>query len=116
MNGGTHSKVLLGVLGGVLMGGLFGALLGTAAVSGTSDQKTTASPTPSYAESLERRYDCWTEVAPADMNGKLPGGVVVQYGRSAPRHETSDQAVGAALEHVFNGTHPQLTVLAFCRR
>lgn len=57
-------------------------------------------------------HGCWQGAAPHDMAGKMPGHAVVglhgqvRYGA---------QFVGPALDHVFKGTHPHLTVYGFCR-
>ncbi|MBO0845952.1 MAG: hypothetical protein J2P22_11120 [Nocardioides sp.] len=103
-----------GVLNGAFAGVVFGIVLGLA-VLGAWSAHLSSSPTPTYMQGLTRVYGCWNGEAPADMQGRLPGGVVVAYGPSV-RHQASDKAVGAALDHVFKGTHPHLTVLAFCRR
>lgn len=104
-----------GLLNGVLVGVAVGVVLGLAAMAAWTAHLD-ASSAPTYAQHLERHFGCWTGDAPADMHGKLPGGVIVRRGSTAERHESSDRAVGAALDHVFEGEHPGLTVLAFCRR
>ena len=67
----------------------------------------------SAAQRLLDRHDCWSDRAPADMAGRLPGHVVVSSGAGAPHY--SARMVGAALDHVFHGKHPGLTVHGFCR-
>ena len=68
---------------------------------------------PSAAQRLLDRHDCWSDHAPADMAGRLPGHAVVSLGAGAPHY--SARMVGAALDHVFHGKHPALTVHGFCR-
>lgn len=64
---------------------------------------------------LIEKHDCWTGEAPADVQGQLPGHVVVtRPGDEAPTYGGSD-AVARALAHVFDGKHPDLVVHAFCR-
>lgn len=65
--------------------------------------------------SLMDQHGCWSGDAPADMVGELPGHAVVTWpGDTAPSYD-GDRAVGAALGHVFDGTHPRLKVWGFCR-
>lgn len=57
--------------------------------------------------------DCWSGPAPADMEGKVPGHVVigdVDGVRIAGKH-----MVDLALRQIFNGEDHGLTVHGFCR-
>lgn len=62
---------------------------------------------------LMEEHGCWAGEAPPDMVGKIPGHVVVTV-----RHVTryaGPEMTGKALEHVFEGKYPALTVHGFCR-
>ena len=64
------------------------------------------------AERIIEARGCWTGQAPSDMEGQLPGHVVVtREGRTV----YSTAQVGPALEQLFEGTDHGLTVHAFCR-
>jgi hypothetical protein len=58
-------------------------------------------------------HDCWSGPAPKDMEGKIPGHVVVTTADGRLRY--SSRLVGPALEQIFNGVEHHLTVHAFCR-
>lgn len=74
-------------------------------------ERPTAKGSPQW---LVEKNRCWTGEAPADMVGKIPGHAVIRWeGEDAKLGGAN--AVGAALEHVFEGQHPNLTVYAFCR-
>lgn len=64
---------------------------------------------------LITKHGCWTGEAPADMEGVLPGHVVVtKDGATAPVYGGS-RLVGKALEQIFEGKNHNLTVHGFCR-
>src|SRR5688500_5950654 len=64
------------------------------------------------AEQIAEAHDCWTGQAPSDMEGRMPGHVVVtRKGRTV----YSTAQVGPALEQLFAGSDHGLTVHAFCR-
>ncbi|MDP3891238.1 hypothetical protein [Nocardioides sp.] len=66
-------------------------------------------------ELLLERHGCWSGQAPADMQGQIPGGVVVtRAGAAAPAYGGATM-VARALDHVFAGEHPDLVVHGFCR-
>lgn len=73
-------------------------------------------------EYLIEKHDCWTGAAPSDMEGVLPGHVVVTFpGAVAPTYG-GDKAVGIALEQLAHdevipgdGEDHGVTVHAFCR-
>lgn len=64
-------------------------------------------------EALVKQHDCWTGAAPADMEGKLPGHVVVSRG-VAPEYG-GRRLVDLALRQIFEGEDHGLTVHGFCR-
>lgn len=65
--------------------------------------------------SLISRFDCWSGAAPADMQGRVPGHVIVT--RAGDDHPVRGGAtlVGKALEQAFEGVDHDLRVHAFCR-
>lgn len=72
-------------------------------------------PPPARVGSPEwvmEEYDCWDsgETAPV----KIPGHAVVMIDGGDPRL-VGPRLTGRALEHVFEGKHPNLQVIAFCR-
>lgn len=63
---------------------------------------------------LIHQHHCWVRKAPDDMQGEIPGHVVVTLpGETTPTY--SAEHVGPALRHVVNGQHRRLRVHAFCR-
>jgi len=62
---------------------------------------------------LIAEHGCWTGKAPADMQGVVPGHVVVTV--DGVTRVGGSRAVGAALEQVFEGVDHGLTVHGFCR-
>lgn len=69
---------------------------------------------PGSPAALIAEHDCWTGDAPADMEGELPGHVVV----SLPNGEVvygGERMVGKAFDQIFDGVDHGLTVAAFCR-
>lgn len=70
---------------------------------------------PSRAEVLVEKHDCWTGAAPADMEGVIPGHVVMTLKNGKTVYRGS-LGVEAALQHVFDEPLPGiLEVHAFCR-
>ena len=70
-------------------------------------------PAPGSPRDLIDRHACWTDEAPADMEGRFPGHVVVT--RPDQRTVYSARLVGPSLEQVFDGADHDLRVHAFCR-
>lgn len=68
--------------------------------------------TPEALE-LVAEHDCWTGEAPADMQGVLPGHVVVTVD-GATRY-AGERMVGKALGQIFEGVDHELVVHGFCR-
>lgn len=62
---------------------------------------------------LLAKHDCWTGEAPADMQGVVPGHVIVTKGASPVYGGT--RLVGQALEQIFEDVDHGLTVHGFCR-
>jgi hypothetical protein len=93
-----------------LMGTAVGAVL---LMSSGMPRVTFVEAAPPPANPLVMAHGCWTGPAPIDMAGRLPGHAVVSvngratYGGPATVHR--------AMEHIFNGGYPRLTVLGFCR-
>ena len=87
--------------------------VGLAGMDGPGLPADTVGLHPTAAQRLLDRHDCWSDRAPADMAGRLPGHVVVSSGAGAPHY--SARMVGPALDHVFRGKHPAMTVHGFCR-
>ena len=109
------AHAIRGAGNGVLIGSAVGVVLGLAAVSGVELPQTTSDHS-SYDQRLADLHDCWTDRAPPDMAGRLPGGTVMKPADSpAPVYLHSRHAVAVALAHVFENKHPQLVVYAFCR-
>lgn len=63
----------------------------------------------SVTEKLMERHGCWSDDAPAEMVGVLPGHVVTDRGYGGSR------MVGIALEQVFDDVDHGLTIAGFCR-
>jgi hypothetical protein len=101
-----------------------GVLLGSYAVGSAlvPAQMEFAGPSQSKVEQpgatvtdLVVEHGCWTGEAPVDMQGQLPGHVVVtKRGAEAPVYGGS-RLTGMALEQIFDGEPYGLTVHAFCR-
>lgn len=72
-------------------------------------------PATTRVEALVREHECWTGEAPTDMEGKVPGHVIVTRPGDDGPVVGGEVLVGRALEHVFEGRHPRLRVHAFCR-
>ena len=75
-------------------------------------------PAPAIAEAnpaqeLLDEHGCWTGEAPAQMQGVIPGHVVVTVD-GGPRLG-GDRMVGRALEQIFEDADHGLTVHGFCR-
>lgn len=68
--------------------------------------------TPEALE-LVAEHDCWTTEAPADMEGVLPGHVVVMVDGDA--RLGGERMVGKALDQTFDGVEHGITVVGFCR-
>lgn len=66
-------------------------------------------------ESLITRFDCWSGAAPADMEGQVPGHVIVTRAGDDHPIRGGDLLVGQALEQTFDGVDHDLRVHAFCR-
>lgn len=66
------------------------------------------------AADLVERHGCWTGEAPADMEGKFPGHVVVSAPGHGPQYR-GQAMVEKALGQLFDGEAHGLTVYAFCR-
>jgi hypothetical protein len=71
------------------------------------------SASPGRADRLAERHGCWSGAAPVDMEGKLPGHVVVSIANG--RTVYSSALVGRALDQAFGGRDRGLLVHAFCR-
>jgi hypothetical protein len=71
-------------------------------------------PMPGGPEWLVARHGCWSGEAPADMEGVLPGHVVVTTPDGVTRY-AGPRMVGRALDQVFSDVDHELTVHAFCR-
>lgn len=68
---------------------------------------------PSLVAQLAERHGCWSGEAPADMQGVLPGHVLVTS--DGETRVGGSRLVGKALEQVFDGADHGLTVHGFCR-
>lgn len=62
---------------------------------------------------LMDKHNCWSGEAPKDMEGQMPGHVVVAKG-DTPVYGGS-RLVGQALSQIFEGEDHGLTVYGFCR-
>lgn len=73
----------------------------------------------SPAAVLARMGDrCWQGAAPADMEGKMPGHVIVRFKEDGPGGKVvvrGERIVGKALDQIFNHNDWHLDVIAFCR-
>jgi hypothetical protein len=88
---------------------------GVIPVPGVTPEDAAQSLSPTAAERLLARHHCWTDDAPEPWAGAVPtAAVVIPAGSDAPVHGSN--WVGPALEHVFEGERPGLTVLGFCAR
>lgn len=101
----AHNVTAAAVLLAVLMGGQ---------MVGNDDPTPAERPAPSTSPTgLVEAYDCWTGQAPADMEGKVPGHVVVTQDNVA--RYAGPRVVAQALAQVFDGEDHGLTIHAFCR-
>lgn len=66
------------------------------------------------AVALVEQHGCWTGAAPADMEGKVPGHVVVTRAGGLPEYAGA-ATVRDALQQTFEGVDHDLVVHAFCR-
>ncbi|KRF16538.1 hypothetical protein ASG90_09615 [Nocardioides sp. Soil797] len=66
-------------------------------------------------EKLIERFDCWSGPAPADMEGQVPGHVIVTHPGDDRPIRGGDVLVGKALDQLFAGVDNHLQVHAFCR-
>ncbi|QIX28259.1 hypothetical protein ncot_17930 [Nocardioides sp. JQ2195] len=76
-----------------------------------ADQATSAV----MVERLIARFDCWTGEAPADMQGQVPGHVIVTHPGDDHPVRGGEFLVGKALDQLFAGAANHLQVHAFCR-
>lgn len=87
-----------------------------AGVIATAAEPTIAAERPQVTDSpaaLLAVNDCWTGEAPADMQGKVPGHVVVTLGGQT--RFSGERMVGKALAQIFDGADHGLTIHGFCR-
>jgi hypothetical protein len=75
---------------------------------------TIASDSAPRHTSLLDQHHCWTHQAPSDMQGKVPGHVVVTTRKGRTRYGGA-HLVGLALDQQFAHKHAGLTVWGFCR-
>ena len=87
-------------------------VLGLAALLARDEAITIEPAQPSLAEILADTHGCWTGEAPADMQGKIPGHVVMTLPDGRTVYSTD---VGRAMAHIFETPERGLTVFAFCR-
>jgi hypothetical protein len=82
----------------------------------STSQRAVESPAPPGSpRALIEEHGCWNSPAPADMEGKVPGHVVVtRPGALAPTY-AGPRMVDKALGQVFAGEDRGLVVHAFCR-
>jgi hypothetical protein len=60
------------------------------------------------------KYDCWTGEAPADMQGKMPGHVIIT--EKNVTYRAGEKKVGEALSVIFEGKVTGIQEIhAFCR-
>lgn len=110
-------------------GGFFvGAVLASCALFVYFTMTMTAPSAPSLAEQdnlgrpdaagtamgIAAANDCWVGDAPADMQGVVPGHVVVKVGAGEWKLG-GERMVGLALEQLFDGASHNLEIHAFCR-
>lgn len=62
---------------------------------------------------LVAEHGCWAGDAPAEMQGVMPGHVVVTVGGAT--RLGGERMVGQALEQIFDGADHGLIVHGFCR-
>lgn len=79
----------------------------------TAPEAPQVADTHADAATLAAAHGCWTGQAPADMEGVIPGHVVVV--RDGEATYGGARLVGKALAQVFDGADHGLTVYAFCR-
>jgi hypothetical protein len=80
----------------------------------TAQDSGEASGSP-VGQRLLDEHACWSGKAPTEQAGRVPAAaVVIPAGSVGPVHGST--WVEPALEHVFEGKRPGLTVLGFCAR
>jgi len=106
-------KRRLAMLGGFAVGLGLVALFAPPTLLEFEHAEPTESASISRADRLTERHGCWSDAAPADMAGQVPGHVVA----TTPEGRTvySARLVGSALDQTFGDTDAGLLVHAFCR-
>lgn len=65
---------------------------------------------------LMERHNCWSGEAPADMQGVIPGHVVILMDGDVSAQYRGSKYVGIALAHIFEKPNPNVVeVVGFCR-
>ena len=92
----------------------FVASMGPVNMTMPEQETPSATAEPTRAQVLMEKWDCWAGEAPADMQGKMPGHVVVTEGGRT--FVGGSVKVGTALSHIFEGTPTEIEVIhGFCR-
>lgn len=109
---GTRKAIVLIVMFGSGFIGI--SHIPTAATVVTPEQRAPVVEAPLRSEVLVQKHDCWTGEAPADMEGKIPGHVVItEAGRT---FLGGPAKVSIALDVVFAGAESEIeTIHGFCR-
>ena len=96
-----------------ITGAAAGTLILSAAVSLPTSQPVAQRPHAEESpQALIAKHDCWTGTPPGDQASTVPGHVIVSTnGRTV---HAGPRMVAKALDQVFEGSHPELTVHAFC--
>lgn len=74
-----------------------------------------ANEQPSPVELLIEERDCWTGEAPADMQGEVPGHVIVTRDSAKGPEYLGANWVGRALDQIFADGKDVGTIHGFCR-
>lgn len=110
-----RQAIVIGAANGIAAGAVLGVLAGAALVSHAAPTVTAGPTYHRVPLAVAQGHRCWAGQAPQAEAGKVPGGVVVtRHEGGAKVYLHTPAAVGAALDHVFKGTHPGMTVWAFC--
>ena len=107
-------KRRLAMVGGFAVGiGIMALVAPPAVLEFDRSELPAESASPSRADRLVAKHGCWTDAAPPDMAGKLPGHVVASTREG--RTVYSAALVGPALDQIFGKHDRGLVVHAFCR-
>lgn len=71
---------------------------------------------PGSPEGLMKKHGCWSGEAPKDMEGVIPGHVIIRMDGEIAAKYRGAKYVGVALDHLFTKPNPRVAeIVGFCR-